>query len=179
MSGRITAPEPLAPRHDLTEFCSGEPALDDWLRTRAARNEGKATRTYVTSLVERTGRIERTRRVVGFYSLAVGSVAHEIAPGGIRRNMPDPVPAMILARLAVDRGMQGRGIGRALVRDALLRTAQAADIAGIRAILVHALHERAAAFYAGCGFQPSPVSPLTLMLRMEEVRQYLSPRHGG
>ncbi|MGJ3524007.1 GNAT family N-acetyltransferase [Nitratidesulfovibrio sp. D1] len=169
MSGRVAAPEALTPRHDLTEFCSGEPALDDWLRTRAARNEGKATRTYVTSLVE---------RVVGFYSLAVGSVAHEIAPGGIRRNMPDPVPVMILARLAVDRGMQGRGIGRALVRDALLRTVQAADIAGIRAILVHALHERAAAFYAGCGFQPSPVSPLTLMLRMEEVRQYLSPRHG-
>lgn len=176
MSGRITAPEPLAPRHDLTEFCSGEPALDDWLRTRAARNEGKATRTYVTCLHEKGG---QGARVVGFYSLAVGSVAHEIAPGGIRRNMPDPEPAMILARLAVDRGMQGRGIGRALVRDALLRTAQAADIAGIRAILVHALHERAAAFYAGCGFQPSPVSPLTLLLRMEEVRQYLSPRHGG
>ncbi len=175
MSGRIAAPEALTPRHDLTEFCSGEPALDDWLRTRAARNEGKATRTYVTGLVER---VEWTGRVVGFYSLAVGSVAHEIAPGGIRRNMPDPVPVMILARLAVDRGMQGRGIGRALVRDALLRTVQAADIAGIRAILVHALHERAAAFYAGCGFQPSPVSPLTLMLRMEEVRQYLSPRHG-
>ncbi|MBG3876207.1 GNAT family N-acetyltransferase [Desulfovibrio oxamicus] len=179
MSGRIAAPEPLGPRHDLVLFCSGEPALDDWLRTRAARNEGKATRTYVACLHEKGGQVEQGTRVVGFYSLAVGSVAHEIAPGSIRRNMPDPVPVMILARLAVDQGMQGRGIGRALVRDALLRTAQAAGIAGIRAILVHALHERAATFYAGCGFHPSSVSPLTLLLRMEEVQQYLHPQRTG
>ncbi|WP_353119392.1 GNAT family N-acetyltransferase [Nitratidesulfovibrio sp.] len=176
MSGRIAAPEPLAPQHDLILFCSGEPALDDWLRTRAVRNEGKATRTYVTCLHEKGGQEEPGARVVGFYSLAVGSVAHGIAPGSIRRNMPDPVPVMILARLAVDQSMQGRGIGRALVRDALLRTGQAAGIAGIRGILVHALHERAAAFYAGCGFQPSPVSPLTLLLRMEEIQQYLHPQ---
>lgn len=175
MSERITAPEPLALRHDLTAFCSGEPALDDWLRTRAARNEGKATRTYVTCLHDKSGQAGSGARVVGFYSLAVGSVAHEIAPGSIRRNMPDPVPVMILARLAVDVSVQGHGVGRALVRDVLLRTAQAASIAGIRAILVHALHERAAAFYAGCGFQSSSVSPLTLLLRMEEVQQYLHP----
>ncbi len=179
MNERIAAPEALTPRHDLTAFCSGEPALDDWLRTRAARNEGKATRTYVTCLHDKSGQAEQGARVVGFYSLAVGSVAHEIAPGSIRRNMPDPVPVMILARLAVDVSMQGRGIGRALVRDALLRTAQVAGIAGIRAILVHALHERAAAFYTGCGFHPSSVSPLTLLLRMEEVQQYLHPHRTG
>lgn len=109
-----------------------------WLRSKALRNEGKASRTYVVC---------QENKIVGFYSLAVGSVAHEFSPGNIKRNMPDPVPVMILGRLAVDQSAQGKGIGKALVRDGILRTVQAASIAGIRAILVHALHDRAATFY--------------------------------
>ena len=142
-------------------FCSGEPSLDMCLRSKALKNEGKGSRTYVVCQGD---------RVVGFYSLAVGSVAHEFSPGNIKRNMPDPVPVMILGRLAVDQSAQGKCIGKALVRDALLRTIQAASIAGIRAILVHALHDRAATFYQECGFRASPVSPLAFMLRLEDIQ---------
>lgn len=132
--------------------------LDDWLKTRSRKNEASgASRTYV---------ITRANDVVGYYSLAVGSVSHMLVPGKIRRNMPDPIPVMLLARLAVDTSIQGKGMGRALLRDAILRTEQAAHIAGIRAMLVHALHERAKVFYMGCGFTPSPINELTLMLPM-------------
>ena len=161
MRERITAPVAITSAHDLENFCSGEPSLDMWLRSKALKNEGKASRTYVVC---------QGNRVVGFYSLAVGSVAHEFSPGNIKRNMPDPVPVMILGRLAVDQSAQGKGIGKALVRDAILRTIQAASIAGIRAILVHALHDRAATFYQECGFRASPVSPLTCMLRLEDLQ---------
>ena len=161
MRGRITAPVAITSAHDLENFCSGEPSLDMWLRSKALKNEGKASRTYVVCQGDRD---------VGFYSLAVGSVAHEFSLGNIKRNMPDPVPVMILGRLAVDQSAQGKGIGKALVRDAILRTIQAASIAGIRAILVHALHDRAATFYQECGFRASPVSPLTCMLRLEDLQ---------
>ena len=161
MSGRIAAPVAITVAHDLAGFRSGEPSLDTWLCSKALKNEGKASRTYVVC---------RGNRVIGFYSLAVGSVAHEFIPGNIRRNMPDPVPVMILGRLAVDQSAPGKGVGRALVRDAILRTVQAASIAGIRAILVHALRDQAATFYQGCGFRASPVSPLTLALRLDDVR---------
>lgn len=154
----LTAPCPLASHHILAEFSCGETALDLWLRDRAlaAEQEGSA-RTYV---------ICEDGRVVAYYSLAVGSVTRAFAPGGIRRNMPDPVPVMVLARLAVDERAQARGVGRGMVRDAILRTLHAAQIAGIRAMLVHALHERAALFYRQCGFVPSPIAPLVLLLRL-------------
>lgn len=161
MSERITAPVAITTAHDLENFCSGEPSLDMWLRSKALKNEGKASRTYVVC---------QGNRVVGFYSLAVGSAAHEFSLGNIKRNMPDPVPVIILGRLAVDQSAQRKGIGKALVRDAILRTIQAASIAGIRAILVHVLHDRAATFYQECGFRASPVSPLTFMLRLEDIQ---------
>lgn len=158
---RISAPKKISPDHDLSEFHCGEPALDEWLKRRALPNEESgASRTYVVCL---------ENRVVGFYALAVGAVAHAGAPGRIRRNMPDPVPVMVLGRLAVDESMQGRDIGRGLLRDAILRTMQAAEIAGIRAILVHAISERAKQFYVRAGFTPSPISPMTLMITLEEA----------
>lgn len=130
----IAAPCHLEESHNCEPFCSGESVLHTWLKIRARKNEASgASRTYV---------ITRANDVVGYYSLAVGSVSHAIVPGKMRRNMPDPIPVMLLARLAVDTSLQGQGIGRALLRDAILRTEQAAHIAGIRAILVHALHER-------------------------------------
>lgn len=154
-------PEKLQTEHDVSAFDCGEPVLNDWLRRRALQNQQSgASSTYV--ILDET-------RVVGYYSLAAGSVARETAPGRIRRNVPDPVPVVVLGRLAVDRVFQGQGFGRALLRDAVLRTLQAADIIGIRAILVHALSERAKRFYEQCGFVPSPVNPLTLMVTVSEA----------
>jgi GNAT superfamily N-acetyltransferase len=139
--------------------------LDDWLRSRAARNERDgASRTYVVCA---------DKRVKAYYYLATGSVAGKQAPGRVRRNMPDPIPVMILGRLAVDTTLQGQGIGRGLLRDAILRTLKAAQIAGIRALMVHALDEDAARFYLSNGFLPSPFDPLVLMLPLETARKAL------
>ena len=165
VAGTISAPEKLTPEHDLAQFECGEPELDDWLRRRALRNEeGGASRSYV---------ICAGRQVVGYYALAAGAAAHANAPGRVRRNMPNPVPVMVIGRLAIDLRFQGRGIGSALLRDAVLRTAQAAGIAGIRAILVHAISERAKRFYEKSGFRASPVEPMTLMITVSEAESAL------
>ena len=167
MSGEeeIGAAEKLRPDHDFSSFDSGTPILDDWLRRRALPNQDSgASRTYV---------IRAGKPVVGYYALAAGSVAQAEATGRTRRNMPDPVPVMVIGRLAIDSGYQGRGLGRALPRDAVLRTMQAADIAGIRAMLVHAISEDAKRFYERCGFQPSPLDPMTLMVTMRDAHQAL------
>lgn len=165
-ASEIRPPEKLSPEHDLEGFSCGEPVLDDWLLRRAARNEvSGASRTYVACAGE---------KVAGYYSLAVGAVAHAGAPGRIKRNMPDPVPVMILGRLAVDEAFQGRGIGPALLADAVLRTVQAAEIAGIRAMLVHAISERAKRFYEAHGFRASPIDPMTLMITLAEAERILS-----
>jgi GNAT superfamily N-acetyltransferase len=159
----LSPPEKLRAEHNLSEFNCGEPSLDDWLRRRALQNEASgASRTYVVCAGE---------HVAGYYALAVGAVAHAEAPGRIRRNMPDPVPVMIIGRLAVHKDHQGRQIGPGLLRDAVLRTLQAAEIAGVRAILVHAISERARKFYEGCGFIPSPMDPMTLMITVAEARK--------
>ena len=102
-----------------------------------------------------------------YYSLAVGSIERKFAPGGIRRNMPEPIPVMVLGRLAVDRRYAGKNIGAALVRDALLRTHRIAGEAGVRALLVHAIHESAARFYIRLGFIQSPFDPLVLFLGLQ------------
>jgi GNAT superfamily N-acetyltransferase len=163
---RFSRPEKLSPNRDLSHFQCGEPTLDDWLRRRALQNEESgASRTYVLCV---------GNRVVGYYALAVGAVAHAEAPGRVRRNMPDPVPVMIIGRLAVDQTIQGQSIGPALLRDAVLRTIQAAEIAGIRAILVHAISERAKRFYEKWGFIPSPIDPMTLMITVTEARKALT-----
>jgi GNAT superfamily N-acetyltransferase len=143
--------------HDLSEFDCGEPSLDHWLRRRALQNaESGASKTYVVC----AGR----KRVVAYYALAAGGVAHAGAPSRVRRNMPDPVPVMVLGRLAVDRSFQGRGLGSALLRDAILRTLHVAEMAGVRAILAHAISDRARKFYEASGFIPSPLDPMTLMI---------------
>jgi GNAT superfamily N-acetyltransferase len=112
-------------------------------------------------------------RVGGYYTLAVGAIAHVEAPGRIRRNMPDPVPAMVLGRLAVDKAHQGQGIGTGLLRDAVQRTMQAANIAGIRTILVHAISETVKRFYERYGFVASPVDPMTVMITVAEAARIL------
>ena len=118
---RIGPPEKLSAEHNLSEFDSVELELDDWLRRRALNNEARgASRTYVACV---------GRKVVGYYALSAGAIAHTHAPGRIKRNMPDPIPVVVLGRLAVDKGAQGKGVGTGLLRDAVLRILQAAEIA--------------------------------------------------
>src|ERR1700758_3992031 len=131
--GDLTAPEKLTAKQDVSAFKSGEPTLDDWLKRRALANEESgASRTYVVC---------SGNRVIGYYALANGAIAHNEVPGRVRRNMPEPIPVMVIGRLALDEAYQGQGLGAALLRDAILRILQAAEIAGIRAILVHAISE--------------------------------------
>lgn len=161
--GSLSRPEPLAPDHDTAPFNSGVPALDAWLKRRARPNEAAGTsRTFVVS---------EAGRVIGYYSLAAASIMHAVATGNIRRNMPDPVPAVLIGRLALDLAYRGRGIGAALLQDAVLRIAGAADTVGVRAILVHAKSDEAKNLYRHFGFRPSPIEAMTLMMTLDEVRR--------
>jgi GNAT superfamily N-acetyltransferase len=157
-----TAPEPLTDRHNLADFDCGTATLDDWLKRRALKNQlTDATRTFVICL---------DGRVVGYYALASGSINAQAVAGSFRRNMPDPIPVVILARLAIDRVCQGRGLGRALFRDAALRVIQAADTIGIRGIIVHAISLPAKDFYLALGFDVSPLEPMTLSIALKDLR---------
>jgi GNAT superfamily N-acetyltransferase len=147
--------------HDVADFECGEAVLDHWLKHRALRNERRgASRTYVVCV---------NQKVVAYYCLATGSIANELAPGRVRRNMPAPIPVMVLGRLAVDVAWQRHGLGKALLRDAILRTVQVAELAGVRALLVHALSDAALRFYEDHGFHASPANPKTLFLQVSEV----------
>ena len=161
-----SAPTLLADHHDFACFRSGEQSLDDWLSRRARANQASgASRTYVACI---------GKRVIGCYALASGVVTIENAPGRFRRNMPSPIPVAVLARLAVDRDWQRRGIGRALFRDAARRVAHAADVIGIRGIVVHAIPEEAKNFYLALGFEPSPRETMTLMVTLLDIRAALA-----
>jgi GNAT superfamily N-acetyltransferase len=158
--------EKLRRAHDPSAFDCGEPSLNDWLRRYAWQNQAAdVARTYV---------VHRANRVVGYFSLAYGSVQWEEAPERIAKGLARyPVPVILIARLAVDRREAGRGLGKAMLKDALLRIKAAADIAGARAVLVHAINERARAFYEHFEFERSPVDDLTLMLLMKDLRALL------
>lgn len=167
MNGPLSPAAPLADHHQVDDFNSGEPSLDDWLRRRARANQASgATRTFVVC---------DGNRVVGYYALASGAVTLEHVPGRFRRNMPDPVPVAILARLAIDQSYQGRGLGRALFRDGARRVAQAADAIGIRGIVVHAISDEARTFYVALGFDPCPREPMTLVVTLADIRMALEP----
>lgn len=155
----FSAPALLEESHDLDLFQSGNGSLDEWLRRRARSNQvSGASRSYVVAV---------ERRVVGYYCLASGALDLADAPGSVRRNMPDPIPMAVLGRLAIDREWQGKGLGAALLQDAVLRTSQAASIMGIRGLLVHAISDDAKAFYEHYGFQYSPSHPMTLVLSLK------------
>jgi GNAT superfamily N-acetyltransferase len=164
--GKLSAPEKLNPAQDLSQFQCGVPELDGWLQSRALHNEESgASRSYVICI---------GRQVMGYYALAAGAAAHRDAPGRVKRNMPDPIPVMVIGRLAIDLQFQGRGIGSALLKDAVLRTVQAAEIVGIRAILVHAISEGAKRFYEKLGFMASPTNPMTLMITVQAASHTLA-----
>ncbi|WP_296662596.1 GNAT family N-acetyltransferase [Paraburkholderia sp.] len=161
----IGAPEPLASHHELDLFSSGVESLDQWLKRRALKNQGTgASRTFVAA---------EGQRVLAYYALASSAVTVDAAPGRFRRNMPDPIPVVVLGRLAVDQSLHGRGIGRALVRDACLRVIQAADTIGIRGMLVHALSEKAQTFYERMGFERSQLDPMTLLVTLADLKAAL------
>ncbi len=157
----LSHPAPIHDGHDVSLFDSGEPSLDEWLRKRARQNQSSgASRTFVVCV---------DARVVAYYSLSSGVVTVSSATGRFRRNMPNPIQVVFVARLAIDRNWQGQGLGRALMRDALCRIASAADLIGIRGVAVHAISEKAKAFYLKLGFDESPVEPLMLMITLADL----------
>lgn len=161
----LSAPQPLADRHQFADFDSGVPTLDDWLKRRAAKNQTNgSSRTYVVC---------EGNAVIGYYCLAAGALGHAEAPSTLKRNRPDPVPVLVLGRLAIHKDHHQKGIGTALLNDAIRRAIQAADIAGVTALLVHAISEQARRFYLSRGFIESPLKPMTLCLMLATVDQAL------
>jgi predicted N-acetyltransferase YhbS len=159
MKLEISAPQPLTSGHLLDKFNCGEPVLDEWLKRRAMSNQlSGASRTFVV--------LDQDSLVCGYYAMAAGAVAHQMATSSVRRNMPDPVPVMVLARLAVDLRVQGVKLGASLLQDAVNRAVMVAENAGVRALLVHALNDKAKEFYEHYGFQSSSLNTMTLMLRL-------------
>lgn len=156
----FSPPRPLRPDDDITHFDCGRRELNDWLVRRALRSERERdARTYV-SCESSSG------RVAGFYSLSAFSVVRSTVPGALSRNAPDPIPAVLLGRLAVDQQFQGARLGTSLLHDAVRIATTAAERIGLRAIIVDALDDRAAAFYACFGFRPFPSQPLRLFHRL-------------
>jgi GNAT superfamily N-acetyltransferase len=161
---RLGAPEPLAASHRLDGFDCGEAVLDDWLMRQALANQASgASRTFVVA--------DQDGFVFGYYALAAGAVSHQLATSGVRRSMPDPVPVLILGRLAVDRRARGLQLGASLLQDAVHRAVAVSQDASVRALLVHALNEKALQFCEHYGFQSSPLHLLTLMLRLSGMKR--------
>jgi GNAT superfamily N-acetyltransferase len=161
----LSAPELLTVYHEVEAFTSGVESLDIWLKQRAMKNQATgASRTFVVC---------DGRRVVAYYALASSAVVVIEATGRFRRNMPDPIPVVVLGRLAVDQSFHGKGLGRALLRDAGCRVIQAADIIGVRGLLVQALSAEAEAFYEHIGFDASSLDPMMLMITLTDLKSCL------
>jgi GNAT superfamily N-acetyltransferase len=159
--------EPLIRDHDLSRFDCGKPALNDWLSRFAWQNQqSDSAKTYVAS---------RGKRVVGYYSLVASSVSKKDAPLRIAKGLANhPIGVILLARLALDLTEKGHGLGKALLKNALIRTAQAAEIVGVRSLLVHAIDDEARRFYLHFNFEPTPVDPMHLMLLIKDLRAMIS-----
>ena len=159
---RFSAPVALSAQHQTEDFSCGTESLDAWLKRRALKNQIQgASRTYVVCQGD---------QVMAYYAIASGAVTCNEATGRLRRNMPDPIPVVVLGRLAVDGRLHGKGFGRALVRDAALRVMQAADVIGIRGMTVQALSDEAKVFYEHVGFEPSPIDPKLLMITLADLK---------
>lgn len=159
---KYSPPQRISSGHILENFDCGETSLNNWLKKRAFKNDvGDASRTYVVCC---------NNLVVAFYSLHLGAIQHSEAVRKIKRNMPDPIPAIVLGRLAVDVNHQGQGLAKALMKDMFLRAIQVSDLAGTKAILVKALNDKVTAFYQSFGFVQSKSDSLLLMKAIAEVR---------
>ena len=162
----LTPPSSITADQDLTSFDSGEPSLNEWLKRRAFKNHVTgASRCFILCA---------GADVIGYYSLSAGAISHEAAPKAMRRNMPNPLPVLLLGRLAVDQRYHNQGIGQALLRDAMLRAVNVSSDAGVFALLVHAISDQAKQFYLSRGFVESPLQPMTLFMTIETVRSILA-----
>lgn len=165
--GKINPPASIDVKHDLSNFDCSNDTLNNWLQKHALKNEvSGASRTFVVT--------NHSKKIVGFYCLSVGAIEHESSPSKVRRNMPDPIPIMILGRLAVDLHYQNQSLGKSLLKDAILRTIKVSKQTGIRALLVHALSEKAKQFYIQNGFYESPTNNMTLMITIKDVLKALT-----
>ncbi|MES2217995.1 MAG: GNAT family N-acetyltransferase [Pseudomonadota bacterium] len=166
MFSNLSPPTPILVSHELDNFDCGEPSLNDWLKKRALKNQASgASRCFVLC---------NGNTVIGYYTLSAGAISHADAPNTMRRNMPDPLPVLLLGRLAIDRKYHNKGLGSALLRDAMIRAVSVAGDAGVFAILLHALSGPAKQFYLSRGFVESPLQPMTLMMTLETVRLILT-----
>lgn len=163
-SFKISAPEKLSSAHKLNTFNSGKASLDDWLKKRALANNGRTSQTFV---------IHVDQIVIGYYTLAAGAVPLKEAPSKLRRNSVDPIPVLLLGRLAIDEKHQGKGLGPDLLRDAILRALRVSEDVGARALLVHAIDDEAVEFYRKFGFTESPIRLRTLMLPLDAAAKLL------
>ncbi len=168
---KLSAPASISDSCEFTGFSSGEAVLDEWLKRRAMKNEyAGASRCFVVCA---------GKEVVGYYTLSAAGIAREDAPKSMQRNMPDPLPVILLGRLAVDQRYHNRGIGKAMLRDAMIRAVTVATEAGAVAVLVHAMSEQARRFYLSRGFVASPLKPMTLFMTLETVRTILTESKSG
>jgi GNAT superfamily N-acetyltransferase len=162
----LSIPQAFSNLHDAAEFSCGDDTLDLWIRSNAAKNEtNDASRTFVVCAEE---------RVVAYYALAAGSVDRAYVPKSLQRNMPNPLPVVVLGRLAVDRRYQDRGLGSGLLKDAMIRVALTSQTIGVKAMLVHAISEDARQWYLKRWFLESPLDPMTLFLSTALIRRELS-----
>jgi len=161
----LKPPSPINADQDLANFDCGNKSLNEWLTKRALKNNATgASRCFV---------LNSGVDVIGYYCLSAGAISHEAALKSMRRNMPDPLPVLLLGRLAVDKRYHNKGIGQALLRDAMLRAVNVSGDAGVFAILVHAISDQARQFYLSRGFAESPLQPMTLMMTLETVRRII------
>ncbi|MBF0555515.1 MAG: GNAT family N-acetyltransferase [Nitrospirae bacterium] len=162
----LTPPSPISTEHVLDGFDCGELSLNEWLKRRALKNHALG--------VSRCFVICHDVDVIGYYSLSAGAIRHELVAKAMRRNTPDPLPVLLLGRLAIDWRYHNRGLGRALLRDAMIRAVTVSGDAGIFALMVHALSEQAKRFYLSRGFVESPLQPMTLIMTLATVRSILA-----
>lgn len=164
--GEISAPSLLLPEHRIAQFISGNETLDEWLKRRALKNQTSgASKTFVIC--------DNNNLVVGYYALATGSVERVVAPGSFSREMPDPIPVIVLGRLAIDQRYQGQKLGGFLLKNAMLRALNVSSQVGIRGVLVHVISEDAKRFYLRYGFIESTFEPMTLMISMKTLSSHL------
>lgn len=163
----LTAPSLLSDGHNVDNFDCGEPSLNDWLKKRAAKNNAAdASRCFVIC--------DPNNVVVGYYCLSAGAINRESAPKSMRRNMPESLPVLVLGRLAIDKNYHNKGIGSALLRDAMIRSVSIAQDAGVFAILIHSLSDQAKQFYLSRGFVESPLQTMTLFMTLATIRSILA-----
>ncbi|MDF7776296.1 GNAT family N-acetyltransferase [Sphingomonas sp. AOB5] len=163
-------PTPITSQHRLAEFSCGNSSMDSWLKKHAIHDEGRASRTYVVTV---------RAQVVAYYTLAVGCMTLSALPRKIRQNLPQQVPITVLGRLAVDIEHAGKGIGRALLCEAMQRTLEVAEHVGVRALVVHAIDSDAALFYEQFGFLRFPAGSLILLLPIETIAQAIDETSGS